>query len=205
LKGTAFQVDAPVAGFSGGYRVGMLGSHQAVNALFAIAIGAQLGLTRAEIQAGLDSATPPPRRMELRQCGSARILDDCYNANADSMVAALQTLAGLPGKGSRIAVLGDMAELGSHAESAHTEAGRLAAQLNLAQLLVIGEMAGVTAAAAREAGLHRVLEFDNIEALSDALKKVVRVGDVVLLKASRRIRLERVAEGLCWSEGAETR
>lgn len=203
MKGTAFHVEAPVAGYSGAYRVRMLGSHHAVNAMFAVALGARLGLTREEIQAGLDSAEAPPRRMELRRCGAIQVLDDCYNANADSMAAALQTLTALPGKGTRMAVLGDMAELGSHAESAHAEAGRLAAQLNLGQLLVIGEMAGITAAAARQAGLHRVLEFGNIEALSDALKKMIRPGDVVLLKASRRMRLERVAEALCLGERME--
>ncbi len=124
------------------------------------------------------------------------MLNDSYNANADSVAAALQTLAQLPCAGNRVAVLGDMAELGAHAVSAHAEAGRLAAELELGQLLLVGEHAGVTAAAARQAGLHRVLEFGSIEALSDALGKLVRPGDLVLFKASRRMQLERVAEAL---------
>jgi len=197
LKGVSFRVEAPVDGYSARYQVRLLGRHHAVNAMFAIAIGAQLGLTRDEIQQGLERATAPPRRMELRSFGAVRVLDDCYNANADSVGAALRALAELPCKGNRVAVLGDMAELGEHAESAHAEAGRLAAELNLGQLLVIGEMGPVTAAAARQAGLHRVLEFGKMEALSDALQKLVRPGDLVLLKASRRMRLERVAEALC--------
>jgi UDP-N-acetylmuramoyl-tripeptide--D-alanyl-D-alanine ligase len=197
LKGTTFQVAAPLASHSGSYRVGWLGRHHAVNALFAIAIGAQLGLTRAQIQQGLDAAVVPSRRMELRRVGAVQVLDDCYNANADSMAAALLTLAELPCKGSRIAVLGDMAELGEHAEEAHAEAGRQVAELNLPQLFVIGEMASITATAARQAGLHRVLEFGQPEALSDALRKVIRPGDLVLFKASRSMRLERVAEALC--------
>lgn len=197
MKGTAFHVVSPVAEYSGQYRVRLLGRHHAVNALFAIAVGAQLGMSRAEIQQGLNKAAPPPHRMELCRCGAVQVLDDSYNANADSVAAALRTLASLPCKGNRMAVLGDMAELGAHGDAAHAEAGRVAAELDLGQLLVIGEKGAVTAAAAREAGLHRVLEFGNIEALSDALKKVVRPGDLVLLKASRRMRLERVAESLC--------
>lgn len=197
MRGTDFTVASPQAGYAGAYRVGLLGRHHAVNALFAIALGAQLGLSREEIQRGLVGAAPAPRRMELRRCGPVHVLDDCYNANADSTVAALQTLAALPCTGSRLAVLGDMAELGAQAESAHAEAGRLAAELNLGQLLVIGQMAAVTAAAARQAGLHRVLEFGTIEAVSDALQKVTRPGDLILLKASRRMRLERVVDALC--------
>jgi UDP-N-acetylmuramoyl-tripeptide--D-alanyl-D-alanine ligase len=200
LAGTSFTVSCPGAEWAGDYRVPLLGSHQAVNALFAIAIGAQLGLTRSEIQSGLEKVTPAPRRMELRRCGGIQVLDDCYNANADSMIMALRTLTELPCKGSRVGVLGDMAELGSQAAAAHAETGRLAAELNLDQLLVTGEMAAVTAQAAREAGLHRVLEFGSTEALSDALGKLVRPGDLVLLKASRRMHLERVAEVLCHRE-----
>jgi UDP-N-acetylmuramoyl-tripeptide--D-alanyl-D-alanine ligase len=141
--------------------------------------------------------------MELRRCGSVNVLDDSYNANADSVAAALRALAELPCKGTRVAVLGDMAELGAHAEAAHAEAGRMAAELELGQLLVIGDRAAVTAAAARAAGLHRVLEFDTMEALCDALRKVIRTGDLVLLKASRRMRLERVAEALCSDKAHE--
>jgi UDP-N-acetylmuramoyl-tripeptide--D-alanyl-D-alanine ligase len=205
MNGMRFRVTAPSAAHSGEYRVPLLGRHHTVNATFAVAIGAQLGLSRAEIQRGLDLARPAPRRMELRRCGPIRVLDDCYNANADSMAAALRSLAELSCNGSRIAVLGDMAELGVHTEAAHAEAGRLVAELNLAQLLVIGEMASVTASAARQAGLHRVLEFEGIEALSDALQKVLRPGDLVLLKASRRMRLERVAEALSAWAKAESR
>lgn len=196
LRGTVFHLDAPSSAFGGRYETRLLGRHHAVNAAFAIAVGAQLGLSRDAIQSGLVTAQPPPRRMEVRKRGRIHVLDDCYNANADSVAAALQTLADLPCKGNRVVVLGDMAELGGHAEAAHAEAGRRVAQVGLAQLLVMGKMAAVTAAAARAAGLHRVLEFETLEALSEALRKLVRPGDLVLLKASRRERLERVAEGL---------
>jgi UDP-N-acetylmuramoyl-tripeptide--D-alanyl-D-alanine ligase len=121
-------------------------------------------------------------------------LDDAYNANADSMLAALQTLLDLPCKGRRVAVLGDMAELGAHSEAAHEEVGRRAAELGVGQLFAIGKMAPVLARGAREAGLTRVLEFADVESAASAVKSFVKTGDLLLLKASRSARLERVAE-----------
>jgi UDP-N-acetylmuramoyl-tripeptide--D-alanyl-D-alanine ligase len=81
--------------------------------------------------------------------GGVRVLDDAYNANADSTVAALETLCDLPLQGRRVAVLGDMAELGAHSEAAHAEVGRRAAELGIGQLFAVGKMAPVMAAAAR--------------------------------------------------------
>ena len=124
------------------------------------------------------------------------MLDDSYNANADSAIAALETLRDLPLQGRRVAVLGEMAELGAHSEAAHAEVGRRAAELGIGQLFTVGRMAGVTAKAAREAGLTRVIEFADVEAAMKAVKGFLKAGDVVLLKASRVSRLERIAETL---------
>ena len=121
-----------------------------------------------------------------------RVLDDAYNANADSMAAALETLRDLPCKGRRVALLGDMAELGVHSEAAHAEVGRRAAETGVGQLLAVGKMASVMARGARAAGLNRVMEFADVEAAAGALKTFLRTGDVVLLKASRATRLERI-------------
>jgi UDP-N-acetylmuramoyl-tripeptide--D-alanyl-D-alanine ligase len=125
-----------------------------------------------------------------------RVLDDAYNANADSTLAALQVLQDLPCKGRRVAVLGDMAELGSHSEAAHAEVGRRAAELGIGQLFAIGGMAAITAQAARGAGLNRVFEFAEVEGALSALKTFLKPGDMVLLKASRAARLERIADVL---------
>jgi len=89
-----------------------------------------------------------------------------------------------------------MAELGAHSVAAHAEIGRRAAELKLGQLFVIGKMAAVTAQAARDAGLMRVFEFGEVEAAIKVLKSFLKPGDVVLLKASRVSRLERIAEVL---------
>jgi len=195
-QGVAFRVDAPAAAFSGEYRIQLLGRHQVVNAMFAMAVGMELGLGRAEIERGLTECQPPKMRMQLWEANGARVLDDAYNANADSVLAALQTLQDVPCKGRRVAVLGDMAELGAHSEAAHEEIGRRAAELGIGQLFAVGKMASVIGRAARDAGMNRVLEFADVEAAAPALKNFLRAGDVVLLKASRAARIERIAEAL---------
>jgi UDP-N-acetylmuramoyl-tripeptide--D-alanyl-D-alanine ligase len=194
--GVKFQVDGPKAEFSGEYRVHLLGRHQVVSALFAIAIGMELGLNRAEIARGLAECRPPKMRLELWENRGVHVLDDAYNANADSVVAALQTLRELPCKGRQVAVLGDMAEQGSHSEAAHREIGQRAAELGVGQLFAVGKMAPVVARAARDAGLNRVLEFADVDAAAAAVKSFVKIGDVVLLKASRATRLERIGDVL---------
>jgi UDP-N-acetylmuramoyl-tripeptide--D-alanyl-D-alanine ligase len=195
-NGVTFQVAAPKEEFSGEYRINLLGRHQVTNALFAIGLGAELGLDRVEIQDGLAICPPPKMRLNFWEANGVRVLDDSYNANADSTIAALETLCGLPLQGRRVAVLGEMAELGAHSAAAHAEVGRRAAELKLGQLFAIGKMAAVTAQAARDAGLMRVFEFADVEAAMNVVKGFLKPGDVVLLKASRASRLERIAEML---------
>ena len=195
-QGVSFRVTAPRAEFSGDYRINLLGRHQVMNALLGMAAGAEFGLSRAEIERGLTECQPPKMRMQSWESNGVRVLDDAYNANADSMLAALQTLQDMPCKGRRVAVLGDMAELGSHSEAAHVEVGRRAAESGVGQLFAVGQMAAVMARAAREAGLNRVFEFIDVESAATAVKSFVKAGDVVLLKASRATHLERIVEQL---------
>ncbi|HEX3857326.1 MAG TPA: UDP-N-acetylmuramoyl-tripeptide--D-alanyl-D-alanine ligase [Verrucomicrobiae bacterium] len=202
VSGAGFQpaqkgrMPIPLNDFGGEYRINLLGRHQVVNALFAIAVGAEFGLTRDEIQSGLADCKPPKMRLQFWEANGVRVLDDAYNANADSTIAALETLCDLPLQGRRVAVLGDMEELGAHSESAHAEVGRRAAELKIGQLFAIGKMAAVTAKAARDGGLNRVIEFENVEAAVTAIRKFLKTGDVILLKASRASRLERISETL---------
>jgi len=112
----------------------------------------------------------------------------------------LETLKDFPCSGRRVAVLGDMAELGAHSAQAHAEVGRRAAELKVDQLFTVGKMAGVMGAAARAAGLMRVIELGEVETVANAVKHFVRTGDVVLVKASRATRIERVSEVLCRPE-----
>ena len=183
-------------GIAGEYRINLLGRHQVTNALLALAVGAQLGLGPAEIQRGLAECQPAKMRLQFWEAGGVRVLDDAYNANADSTVAALETLTSLPLQGRRVAVLGDMGELGAHSAAAHAEVGRRVAELGIGQLFTIGQWSAHTARAARDAGLSRVIEFADVEAAVRAVRNFLKPGDVVLLKASRASRLERIAETL---------
>ncbi|HEY1490860.1 MAG TPA: UDP-N-acetylmuramoyl-tripeptide--D-alanyl-D-alanine ligase [Verrucomicrobiae bacterium] len=195
-SGVTFQVATPKVEYCGDYRINLLGRHQVTNALLAIAIGAELGIGRTEIQDGLVACLPPKMRLQFWEANGVRVLDDAYNANADSTVAALETLCDLPLQGRRVAVLGDMSELGAHSEAAHAEVGRRAAELGIGQLFTVGKMSAFTAKAARDAGLTRVIEFADVESALRAVKIFLKPGDVVLLKASRASRLERIAETL---------
>jgi UDP-N-acetylmuramoyl-tripeptide--D-alanyl-D-alanine ligase len=200
--GTSFRVASPAGVLDGEYRTNLIGRHQVVNSLFAIALGAEIGLSREEIQRGLAECQPAKMRLHLYEQNGVRVLDDAYNANADSVIVALRTLTELPCKGRTVAVLGDMAELGRHTESAHREIGRVAAELGVGQLFAVGRMAPVTAQAARDAGLKRVMEFLDVDAAAGAVKNFVKPGDLLLLKASRVARLERIAELLRGVEAA---
>ena len=195
-NGVTFHVDAPKIEWNGEYRINLLGRHQATNALFAIAVSEELGLGRPATRDGLAGCKPPKMRLQFWEEGGVRVLDDTYNANADSALAALETLCDLPLQGRRVAVLGDMNELGAHSEAAHAEVGRRAAELGIGQLFAVGKMAPVTARAARDAGLNRVIEFADVETAMAAVKSFLKTGDVVLLKASRAVRLERITETL---------
>ena len=193
-SGVTFHAESSKPEMSGEYRINLLGRHQVLNALLALAVGTELGLTREQMQRALAGCTPPKMRLQVWEINGVRVLDDAYNANADSMLAALQTLHDLPCTGRRVAVLGDMAELGAQQTAAHIEVGQRAAELGVNRLFAVGKMAAITAGAARDRGLKQASEFADVLAAAAGIKADVRAGDLVLLKASRATRLERVGE-----------
>jgi UDP-N-acetylmuramoyl-tripeptide--D-alanyl-D-alanine ligase len=172
-----------------------LGRHAVHNALAAAAVAGELGLDVDEIARGLGEPWALPHRSAIVRLGDVTVIDDSYNAGPDSMLAALETLAGLPGR--HIAVLGEMAELGELAEASHRDVGTRAGR-TLDLLVAVGEARGVLADAAIAAGLpaDAVLGVADAEAALAAVGPRLRPGDVVLVKASRSVGLERVAEGL---------
>ena len=181
------------------------GAHQVDNALVAAAIALETtGLSVAAVADALGAAEARSRwRMEVgERADGLTVLNDAYNANPESMRAALTTLAAMaPGEGGhRTAVLGVMAELGPDAEAAHAELGRLAARTGLHRLVVVGEAARGMHEAARDAGLASDLVPDAAAAL-DAVH--AGPGDVVLVKASRSAGLETVAQALLAGTGTE--
>ncbi|HEY0457236.1 MAG TPA: UDP-N-acetylmuramoyl-tripeptide--D-alanyl-D-alanine ligase [Verrucomicrobiae bacterium] len=194
--GVDFQVSAPIERFSGEYRVNLLGRHQAGNALLAIITGAELGLSAGEIRQGLLNCQPPRMRMQSWTANGVRILDDSYNANADSMLAALQTLREMPCTGRRIAVLGDMAELGEQTSEAHREIGKRTAELGINFLIAVGHWAEETVFAARAAGLQQAEARVDIASGTAFLQTIIRSGDVILLKASRAAGFEKISQAL---------
>jgi UDP-N-acetylmuramoyl-tripeptide--D-alanyl-D-alanine ligase len=144
-----------------------------------------------------DATARSSRRMEPRQRNGVLILNDAYNANPESMRAALETLAwvGRDRPARTWAVLGPMAELGDTATAEHETVGRLAAQLDVGRLVAVGEQARAIAQGASSAGLDAVCVPDTDAAIT-LLRAQVRPGDVVLVKASRSASLERVAIAL---------
>lgn len=196
INGSEIEVSAPKEEFNGIYRIPLLGRHQITNALLALAIGAELGLSPAELKRGLAECPVPKMRLQVSERKGVTVLDDSYNANADSMLAALQTLVDLPCNGRRMAVIGDMAELGSSAAAAHAEVGRHAADLKIDGLLAVGRMGQVTASAAKVGGIPLVKECADTEVAAAELKQWLQPGDLLLVKASRSSRVERVLEAL---------
>jgi UDP-N-acetylmuramoyl-tripeptide--D-alanyl-D-alanine ligase len=193
--GTSFTLMASDPQFSGQYKINLLGRHQVLNAAYSIALGARLGLSRTQIQRGLDLAKPAKMRLEVKRVDNFIVLDDSYNANADSVRAALETLREFPCDGRRIAVLGDMGELGEHTIGAHREVGEFAARSSDI-LLAIGKFSGETAHAARGRGMRHVFEANTVLTAVQQLETLLQPADVVLVKASRSSRLEQVVDFL---------
>lgn len=175
------------------------GEHMVWNALAAGACGVALGLTAGECAAGLKDARLSAWRMEMIEApGGYRIVNDAYNANPTSMAAALKAAAWLARGGRCIAVLGHMAEMGSFADEEHERTGELVARLGIERLVVVGSPARRIAVGATREGVEpdRVTIVETVEEAARAVREQVRHGDVVLLKASRVVGLERLAEAL---------
>jgi len=174
----------------------VLGRHAAINALAAVAVGRAMGLSDSQIATGLAQASSPEMRLQLIRYDGVTVLNDAYNANPASMKAALTTLRDLPAR-RRIAVLGDMRELGDWAEKLHLEIGRMAAECRLDQLVCVGPAAAWIGKAAIEAGMaaSSVRFRPDAASAADVLAGAV-FGDLILLKGSRAMELEKVTRAL---------
>jgi UDP-N-acetylmuramoyl-tripeptide--D-alanyl-D-alanine ligase len=170
----------------------LVGRHQVQNALAAIAVAKHWRLDPEKVAAALEAHAPLQGRMEVVRARGGLILKDCYNANPDSTRAALDTLALWRGATRRIAVLGDMLELGGTAAALHREAG---AAVRGAELWTVGSHARDYAQGARRAGVDARLFADKAQ-VAAALREALAPGVVVLLKASRGAALEQVLSGL---------
>jgi UDP-N-acetylmuramoyl-tripeptide--D-alanyl-D-alanine ligase len=179
-------------------RLKVYGQHNIQNALAAAAVGFVLGVPATAIAEGLARFRPAAMRSQIVLSHGVRVINDCYNANPASMQAAIQLLAQL-GKAQRsIAVLGDMLELGPEAKQMHRAVGTFLAGQDITHLIACGSLGRELAQGARSAGMppDRISEVSDAAAAGSALKSMVRQGDVVLVKASRGMRMEQVVETL---------
>jgi UDP-N-acetylmuramoyl-tripeptide--D-alanyl-D-alanine ligase len=172
------------------------GRHNVVNALAAAGAGVALGFSLAEIAAGLAATHPVKGRCVWRTAGGIRLLDDTYNANPASVRAALDTAVAHRGGSRVVAVLGDMLELGAIAEEAHREMGRHAAGVGVDTVVGMGRHARALVEAARAAGVADARHTETFEDTVALLVKELIPGDLVLVKGSRGMRMERVVDAL---------
>jgi UDP-N-acetylmuramoyl-tripeptide--D-alanyl-D-alanine ligase len=180
-------------------RLPLAGEHNARNAAAALAVVSALALPLSAAAQALEATVLPPHRSSLHMFAGRLVMDDCYNANPASMLAALRTVAAWAGSSGRAyAVLGDMLELGPDTASQHGDVGREAARLGFAGLAAVGELASHIAVGARTAGMagDRIVTSMDPDVAAAKVVEWSKPGDWVLVKASRGMRLERVMEAL---------
>ncbi len=178
----------------GRLRLALPSRGHASNALLAIAVGLRHGVT--EFETPLRAVCADPARFKRLRIGMLDVIDDTYNASPASMAAALRGLAERPGTGARIAALGDMLELGPTSNQLHAEIGTLTGALGLSHVFAVGGRASAMITAARDAGVPHAKVLPDHAAIARAVHEVAQPGDVLLVKGSRGMRMERVIEQL---------
>ncbi|MCF7728960.1 MAG: UDP-N-acetylmuramoyl-tripeptide--D-alanyl-D-alanine ligase [Chthoniobacterales bacterium] len=191
-QGMQFQVSYQGVSLPGFLPV--IGAHMVHNALFALAVGLECGISFQEGVALLEKLQPSQSRLQLYQLGGITLVDDCYNASPDSMEAALNAIVSLKGS-RRIALLGCMGELGDYTMQGYTRVGLKAAEL-VDLLIVVSHETLPLAEVARDAGMKEVYHVsDNNEAIK-LVSSLLRSGDILLIKGSKRAHLNKVAEAV---------
>ena len=171
------------------------GIHMVYNALAGTAVGLQFGLTLEEIKAGIESLEPVTGRFHIIKAERCTVIDDCYNANPVSMKASLGVLRDAVGR--KVAVLGDMAELGAEEKELHREVGEYAAGLGLDVCVTVGPLCRELAAGIRAGNSRtKVIEMDTLQELLRQIENIVKPGDTVLVKASHCMHFEKIVEKL---------
>ena len=171
------------------------GEHNVYDALAAIAAGLQLDISLEDAAAALHAYRPAGMRENVVEKGGVTVIEDCYNASPDSMKAMAETLMlkGAPGR-RKIAVIGDMLELGDYSEEAHALAGQYMAEAGIDLLITYGPMSRYAAESAREHGLLRVFDFQDKADLTKKLTGMLKPGDVVAVKGSRGMQMEEIIQ-----------
>ena len=175
-------------------RLNYLGQHNVANALGAAALALAGGASLAAVRRGLAKAKPYAMRMQIDNWRGIGIVNDAYNANPASMQAALTTLAEIPARGKKVAVLGDMFELGRHSRRQHWELGKLAAKAQLDQLYLLGAQADAVRRGALSSGMDAAKIFIGKDHgdIATQLRARMGAGDWLLIKGSRGMKMEKV-------------
>jgi UDP-N-acetylmuramoyl-tripeptide--D-alanyl-D-alanine ligase len=173
-------------------RLPLVGSHNVLNALAAVAVGMERGLKLAEAADALATIAPPDKRGQVVQLGNITVINDCYNSNPKALDAMVDALVAMPAR-RRIVVAGEMLELGAAGEELHRQAGRHMAEKRVDALVGVRGLAQAIVESASDAGV-RAEFMATPEAAGEWLAQETRDGDVVLLKASRGVKLEKALE-----------
>ena len=197
-NGTIFRLLLPGTVRHALVHIRVQGDHNVANALAAGAVGSILGLPGGVIAQGLSRFRPAAMRSQVLVNQGVKLIIDCYNANPASMKAAVQLLMQMGAKGKKIAVLGDMLELGPNADQMHEEVGRFLARQGVDLLVACGVLGRSLAKGAKQAGLDpsHIIDAPDARTAAAAMETVVKPGDAVLIKASRGMKLELVADAL---------
>lgn len=196
LKAEAIREDLSGLHFEAGgvsFHFKLPGIHNVYNCLMAIWIGRYYHLDDVAVQAGLDAFEPSGNRMQMVAAGGLHFVNDAYNANPESMRAAMDTVCAVA-KGRKIAVLGDMLEIGEHAEAQHRAVGEYAGT-HMDAVIGVGEWAEALCAGARSAAPnHPAVAAATVDAAAQILGEIAQTGDTVLIKASHSLSLDRIID-----------
>ena len=206
-RGMAFTLQ--IGGNEARVKIRSLGAHNVQNALAAAGMAHAAGVKFQDIVDGLESFAPFEKRLQVQKLiGGIRLINDVYNANPSSVLAALETLRQMDRTHKKVVILGDMLELGAQSVASHQDIGRQAARLGFDALLVVGEFAETLVAAAWKAGMSKkkAMAFANKEQISDWLRASIaagslKPGDWVLAKGSRGMRMETITLDLLEKQG----
>ena len=204
-KGMVFTLQAAGSDVVREFCAPVFGKHHLVNLGLSIVVGEALGMSDEALKQGVAECQPERMRFQPRQVGGVTILDDTYNANLDSMTAALETLCAYPVSGSHVAVLGEMGELGEHSRESHRELGRVAARSGVGQVVALGAWAEEVVEGAKENGLEQVAGFAESRDALQFLMENLKYDDAVLFKASRSAGLDNMVREIIEGLGNEPR
>ena len=195
LNENSSNYDIEINGEDYNIQINIGGKHFVYNSLCAIVVGTTFGISIDEIKKGIENFKLTKSRMEIIKKDSITIINDCYNASFDSMKASIEYLKSQNG-GRKIAILGDMLELGEFSKELHEKVGKVVDQNNIDILITVGKEAKNIANAAKNSGVEekKIFEFNNNEEAIEKIKEIMKENDIILVKASNGMNFKEIVE-----------